>query len=84
MHAGLKEVLKFEVEGTMKRERSPSPRDPQGPKWPRWEAWNSQKGVCTRPELPVPGTGGPGSSSDVIHNFQEDEQLDKMAENAGS
>ena len=82
VHDGLKEVLKFGVEGNMKRERSPSPRGPQAPKWPRWEAWNKDKGAYTRPELPVPWTGGTGSTSSSIHDFQG-EEFDKMQEIAG-
>ena len=66
VHDGLKEVLKFGVEGSMKRERRPSPRGAQAPKWPRWEAWNKDKGAYPRPELPVPWTGGTGSSSTGI------------------
>ena len=66
VHDGLKEVLKFRVEGSMQRERSPSPRGAQAPKWPRCEAWSKDKGAYPRPELPVPWTG---SSSTGIHDF---------------
>ena len=65
VHDGLKEVLKFAVEGSMKRDRSPSPRGAQAPKWPRCGAWTKDKGAYHRPELPVPWTG---SSSTGIHD----------------